>query len=313
MASFYYNPQVAQRECYIVFRVKFKRGYSLSLLKKLLGAEKSPRVVVYGKQMRERRDLGRKLMKKSALQLTNVKFRSIKSQVRPLSRIATVAGLILIGYIVFGSNFFTLDSLEVQGAHLADKEEIIKTIFPDGFTKVNAVTFNEWRARRRMADMHEISEIKFHKNLISNTLTIEVMEHQTSIIWQTGGEKFLVNRFGVIYDIAEEGSPLLTVEDLKNIPVSLNQRIITEEFIDFVTSFTANLPRRTNNSIRRITVPETTFEVEMETNDGWRIILDTTKSWEEQLNNLVRVLREKGDEQPKEYVDLRVGKKVFYK
>ncbi len=293
--------------------MKFRRGYSLSWLRRLRGVSRPPRVIVYGKQMQQRRQIGRNLIKKSALQLTNVKLRSIRSQAKPLAKVATAVGLILVGYLVFYSGFFTLDSLEVSGTHLADKEEVIKTIFSNGFTKVNAVTFNEWRARRRLSAMHEINLVKFHKNLISNTLTVEVIEHQTSIIWQTGGEKFFVNRFGVVYEKAEEGSPLLTVEDLKNIPVSLNQRIVTEEFIDFVTSFAANLPRRTNIAVRRITVPETTFEVEMETDDGWRIILDTTKSWEDQLNNLVRVLREKGNEPPKEYVDLRVGKKVFYK
>lgn len=293
--------------------MRFKRGYSLGLLRRVLGRNRSPRVIIYGRQLEQRRQFGRELVKKSALQLTDVKFRSIRSQAKPLGRVATVIGLILIGYLVFGSNFFTLDSLEITGTHLSDKEAITKAMFPDGFTSVNAVAFNENRARRRLADMHEISEVKFHKNLISNTLTVEIVEHQSSITWETGGEKFLVNRFGVVYDQAEEGSPLLTVEDLKNIPVSLNQRIVTEEFIDFVTSFAANLPRRTNIAVRRITVPETTFEVEMETQDGWKIILDTTKSWEDQLNTLVRVLREMSSNPPREYVDLRIGNKVFYK
>ena len=95
--------------------------------------------------------------------------------------------------------------------------------------------------------------------------------------------------------------------------MSLSQRIVTSEFIEFVTSFAANLPRKTNISIERIMIPETTFEVEMKTSDGWTILLDSTKSYEDQLNNLVRVLREMGDVVPQEYVDLRIGKKVFYK
>lgn len=294
--------------------MRFKRGYSLGLIKRLLGKKESPRVVVYGKQMEARRRLGQELVKKSALQLTGVRFRSIKAQAGPLGKVATAVGLVLVVYFIFGSGFFTLDSLEITGAHLSDSTEIERLLFgEEGFNKVNAVTFWEGMARRKLSEINEISEVSFHKNLISNTLTITIVEHQTSIIWQTAGEQFLINRFGVVYDAAEEGSPLLVVEDLKNIPVSLNQRIVTEEFIEFVTSFAANLPRRTNITIRRITVPETTFEVEMETQDGWRIILDTTKPWEDQLNNLVRVLRERADTQPQEYIDLRVGKKVFYK
>jgi cell division septal protein FtsQ len=155
--------------------------------------------------------------------------------------------------------------------------------------------------------------VSFRKNLINNTLTIVIKEHQTSIVWQTAGEKFLVNRYGVVYDVAGEKTPLILVEDLKNLPVSLNQKVVAPDFIEFVTSFVANLPRKTNISIERITIPETTFEVEMYTNQKWRIILDTTRPPDDQLNALVRVLREMGDDTPREYVDLRIPNKVFYK
>ena len=212
-----------------------------------------------------------------------------------------------------------ITSLKGVGPKLKDKlarlglRTVQDVLFPHGFTRINALTWWEGRARRKVLSLPQVQEVHFSKNLISDTLIVEVTEQQTAIVWQTAGEKFLVNRYGVVYDRAEEGSPLLTIEDLKNIPVSLNQRIITPEFLDFVTSFAANLPRKTNLVIRRITVPETTFEVEMETSEGWRIILDTTSSYEEQLNNLVRVLQEMGDQKPREYVDLRVGKKVFYR
>ncbi|MFH0905178.1 MAG: cell division protein FtsQ/DivIB [bacterium] len=229
------------------------------------------------------------------------------------SKTLTILALGLVVYVAFGTKFFVLDSLEIAGNHLSDKSEIEQLLFPRGFKGVNAVTFWAGRARRKLEKLAPIKEVSFHKNLISNTLMIEIVEHQSSIVWQTSGERFLVNRSGVVYDKAEPGSPLLVVEDLKNLPVSLNQQIVSPEFIEFVTSFAANLPRKTNISIDRIMIPETTFEVEMKTSQGWTILLDTTRSYEDQLNNLVRVLRELGDNPPKAYIDLRVGKKVFYK
>jgi|WetSurMetagenome_2_1015567.scaffolds.fasta_scaffold278309_2 cell division septal protein FtsQ len=224
-----------------------------------------------------------------------------------------VPAILLAIYVVFWSGLFTLNKLEITGNHLVTNSEIEKMLFPRGFKRVNAATFvSSWRTRK-LRTVPQISNARVVENIFQKTLRIEIDEHQTSVIWQTAGERFFVNRFGVIYDHAADSSPLMVVEDLKNVPVSLNQKIVDPAFLEFVTSFSANLPRKTNITVRRITIPETTFEAEMITADGWRIILDTTKSYEEQLNNLVRVLREMGDQRPREYVDLRILDRVFWK
>lgn len=249
-------------------------------------------------------------------QMSGVKLRFPRPAVRRnYSRIGVIVGLALVLYVIFGTPIFILKQLEITGNHLVDEEEIRNILFPSGFKKVHALAFGDGRAASKLsAKVPQIDTATFEKNIFSKTLTVRIVEHETSIIWVTGGEKYLVNRNGVVYEHAPDDSPLLPVEDIKNIEVSLNQQIVAPAFIDFVSSFVANLPRRTNISIRRIVVPETTFEIEMETDEGWKIILDTTASYEEQLNNLVRVLRElEGDEAIEEYVDLRIGKKVFYK
>jgi len=276
-------------------------------------------MVLFNRQQRLTRRMRPALLKKTHLQLSRAKLShwrvlpGMGPAVPWWHKLAVGVGLGLVLYLVFGTNLFILDTLRITGTHLTDPAAIQSVLFPNGFTKVHALTWWEGRARRKVLSLPQVAGVKFNKNLISDTLTVEVVEQQMAVVWQTAGEKFLVNRYGEVYDRAEEGNPLLTIEDLKNIPVSLNQRIVIPEFIEFVTSFAANLPRKTNLTIKRITVPETTFEVEMETSAGWRIILDTTGSYEEQLNNLVRVLQEMGDQKPREYVDLRVGKKVFYR
>lgn len=50
----------------------------------------------------------------------------------------------------------------------------------------------------------------------------------------------------------------------------------------------------------------------MVTSEGWKIILDTIRSYETQLNNLIKVLRTTKSP-PKEYVDLRIEDRVYYK
>lgn len=286
------------------WKIGFKRAGRVNGATPLMGNE----------AVRRRLDYRRQLQRKTKQETTGRRLRIFQLRGGGWQKWLVIPGLIAVIYFVFGSQFFLLDELKITGNHLSTQEQIQGLLFPRGFKGVNAVTWPEGMARKKLlSKVPQIGEVNFRKNLISNLLIIEIKEHQTSVVWQTAGEKFLVNRYGVVYDKAGDNTPLILIEDLKNVPVSLNQRIVALDFIEFVTSFVANLPRKTNISIMRITIPETTFEVEMYTNQKWRIILDTTRPPDDQLNSLVRVLREMQDNPPREYVDLRIPNKVFYK
>lgn len=285
-------------------KVDFKRAWN-----KITGRKPKPTFARY----RPNPNIKADIRAKTVAHMSGIRWASVKL---PKYNYSKLIAILIIGgavYAAFGTNLFVLTELKITGNHLVETDAIKAAVFPKGFKSVNALTFSEGRVKRRLNVINQISEVNITKNLISDTLTIALKEHQTSIIWVTAGERYLVNRFGVVYDRAEEGSPLLAVEDAKNVAVSVNQQIVTPEFIDFVTSFVANLPRRTDITVRTIKVPETTFEIEMITADNWRIILDTTQSYETQLNNLVRVLKQLDGKPPREYVDLRIRDKVFFK
>ncbi|MFH1088645.1 MAG: cell division protein FtsQ/DivIB [Patescibacteria group bacterium] len=239
------------------------------------------------------------------------KFTPIKAVVTPLTRVLVSILLILVIYFIFGSNFFLLNKLEVQGNRLVDAPTIERIVFKNGFTQTNAILFNDIKAQKQILDLAQIKAVSFHKDIREHKLQIIVDEHETSLIWQTNGERFLVNRAGVVYDTASPESPLTVVEDLKNVPVDLKQQILTTDFIEFVNFVSANLSRKTPLNIRQIVVPETTFELEVVTNENWKIIFDTTKSADTQLNNLSKIL--KAGAQPRQYVDLRILDRVYYK
>jgi len=291
--------------------VKFRWGWKLGRKKP---SQYTAQPLWDNPSVRQRLQFRREMQRKTTRRLSLVRLKFFSFRGGRWVKWLVVPALIGVLYLVFGSKFFWLDELKITGNHLAAQEQVQDALFPKGFKGINAVTWPEGIMRKRLlSHIPQISEVKFGKNLISNTLTVIITEHQSSVVWQTAGERFLVNRYGVVYDKAGDKTPLITIEDLKNVPVSINQRVVIPEFIEFVTSFVANLPRKTNLSIERITIPETTFEVEMYTNQEWRIILDTTRPPDDQLNALVRVLQEMQDNPPKEYVDLRIPNKVFYK
>ena len=242
-----------------------------------------------------------------------IKPKPFKAVSGPMFKVGLGVILILLVYILLGSNLLVLNKLEIKGNHLVAVADIEKAVFKNGFKPVNALIFNDSRAKTQILSMPQIKTVKFNKQILSKKLLITIEEHETTIIWQTNNQRFMVNRFGVVYDIAPDNSPLTVVEDLKNVPINLNQKILTTDFIEFVTSIVANLPRKTNLVARRIMVPETTFEIEVLTSEGWTIILDTTRSSETQLNNLVRVLKANVGNPPRQYVDLRIEDRIYYR
>ncbi|MFA5270665.1 MAG: cell division protein FtsQ/DivIB [Patescibacteria group bacterium] len=240
------------------------------------------------------------------------KPKSFRAVATPLIKVGIGVVLAMLVYVLFGTPLLTLTKFDIQGNHLVETEDIQKAVFKDGFKPVNALLFRDGKARQQILSIPQIREAHFHKNILKRALIAIIDEHETTIIWQSNNERFMVNRMGVVYDIAKADSPLIVVEDLKNVPVNLNQKIVATEFIEFVTAVSANLPRKTNLAARRVLIPETTYEIEVITSDGWKIILDTTRSVETQLNNLVKVLRTTKTP-PREYVDLRIDDRVYYK
>lgn len=237
--------------------------------------------------------------------------RSLSSVATPLIKTGIgVVGVLLI-YFLFGSKFFMLNSLSIQGNRLVEAQIIERVVFPKGFHQTNALLFNEAKAAKQVLSLAQVKNVDFYKHILQHRLEIVVEEHETSLIWQTNGERFLVNRAGIVYDVAPPDSPLMVVEDLKNVPVSLKQQILTTDFIEFVNFVAANLSRKTPLNVRQMIVPETTFELEVMTNEGWKIIFDTTKSPDTQLNNLAKIL--KSGAKPRQYVDLRILDRVYYK
>lgn len=289
-----------------------KTGFSLNFFKKKKSEGAKPQVVFYTTRPKIVKHNRIKKLRQLVWR-PKVQPRSFKAVAGPMAKVGLGVVLILLVYVLLGSRLLLLTQLEIKGNHLVATADIAQVVFKNGFKPVNALLFNDaWATKQIETNLPQVRLVHFKKQVWSRKLVITIEEHETTIIWQTNNQRFMVNRLGVIYDMASDNSPLTVVEDLKNIPVNLNQKIVTTDFIEFVTSVVANLPRKTNLVARRIVVPETTFEIEVITSEGWKIILDTTRSSETQLNNLVRVLKTTGNP-PRYYVDLRIEDRIYYR
>jgi len=291
-----------------------KRGFSFSFFKKSPSKSNKirPKIVLYTTRPKVFQSNHEKRSTRLVWKPRN-KPKAFAEVSGPMFKVGVGVVLILLVYVLIGSPIFVLNKLDIQGNHLVEASEIENSVFDNGFKSVNIFLFNENKATRQvLTSINQVEDIKFKKQIFSRTLIATVKEHTSTIIWQTNNERYMVNRSGAVYDIASSDSPLVVVEDLKNVPVNLNQKIVTTDFVEFVTAVVSNLPRRTNLSARRVLVPETTFEINVMTSDGWTIIFDTTRSADAQISNLVKVLREI-KVMPSQYIDLRIEDRVYYR
>jgi len=216
----------------------------------------------------------------------------------------------ILSYALFFSDLFLVQNLEISGNHFVETEAVRKEILPEG-RRLNWLLFGAGRLNDQLKSaFSEIDEVSFER-IWPSTLRVTIAEQDTPIIWETNNQQFLITREGYVYDVMRPGVVALIVKDDKNLPVKVGERISTEDFVNFVTRLASNLPRKTGLTVQQVRVPETTFEIEVETNQSYYLIFDTGLSLDRQLDNLARSLNYLEDNTV--YVDLRVPDRVFYK
>jgi cell division septal protein FtsQ len=152
-----------------------------------------------------------------------------------------------------------------------------------------------------------------HKGL--HGIEIVVVERQPSLNWKTNGTLYLLDADGTVIG-PSKGTyvKLPTVVDSSNLPVKVGDRVAPAAFVTFCKEFLRDLPA-TGLQASEVTVPETTSEVVVKTTKGYSLKLDTTRQASGELADLRAVQKEltRSRKTPKEYIDLRIEHKAYYK
>lgn len=146
---------------------------------------------------------------------------------------------------------------------------------------------------------------------IPNILRAEFVQRQPAIIWQSGGNFYLVDGDEIAYQkVDQKLDNLILVVDNKGVGVTPPQQIASSNFIIFLQNVNAKISDA-GLQIDHFEINETTFQVEAITKQGIKIIFDTTRSVTDQIDALKTVYdAHKND--IKQYVDVRVEGKVYY-
>lgn len=216
----------------------------------------------------------------------------------------------LAGYFLFFSSYFRVSDILIQGNSLTT-EERIKSYIPDGS---NVLLFNIPKTKALiLSENPEIKDIEIYRG-IPNAFKIVVLEYDNKLIWESNGIQYLVSSQGRVTKQLTAGDAFAypRVVDSKKINVVLGSNIVSPSFVSFVLNINNSCFEVTNVKPVYYEVPETTFDLNLYTDAGFYVKLNTVRSSAKQLDNLKKVLVAKKSE-IKEYVDLRIDGLAYYK
>lgn len=234
-----------------------------------------------------------------------------KIKPRVLTKLKIFVGVLLVvvvalAWFLFFSPYFNVKNISIEGDASAETISSIEVL-----KGRNIFLIGGRRAERDLQQKQPwIKSIKLIRG-IPDTVRVRLIERDAAFAWKTGEKMYLIDKEGVVFkEIAE--SKLITINDNRNVPAQRGTQVVTIDFIDFVESLRQTFPLQTELKINGLQIDETTFHVGVVTDRGFRIIFDTLRSLQQQLDDFNLVYREKKDE-IKEYADMRVEGVVYYK
>jgi len=172
--------------------------------------------------------------------------------------------------------------------------------------------------KKELSNPEKIESIKIsHK--FPSTLIIEVQPKIPAFVWQEGERYFLIDNDGKVT------TPIALSQNEWNLPFvsaatttvfNLQDQLVQKETVNFIKKFNKEYNKATiNQTLSRYIIPDLVGqEIQAVTKNGWKIILLSTNSVNKAVADLKYLLSTKfKDQKPKEYLDLRLEDKIFYK
>ncbi len=221
--------------------------------------------------------------------------------------------LIFFFILLFFSSLFTIKNIIIVGNKVIESQQIKNLILKEVKGK-NIFLVNLKKPKEHLlTEIPRIKDLKIYR-IPPGTIKLKIIEKSNLLCWITQEKKYLINSDGTITSEIKDEKELADipcVNDLKNLEVKVGNKIVTGDFVLFVNQVYEKLPKRTGLLIESLQIEETTFDLKVLTDRGFYILFNTTSDFDSQLKILIEFLKVR----PKirEYVDLRIPTRVFYK
>jgi cell division septal protein FtsQ len=147
----------------------------------------------------------------------------------------------------------------------------------------------------------------------SHGLDVSVVMNDPALGWSSNNERYLLDRDGTVIGPFPTGSIMPVVTDDSNLPVTVGQQVVPQSFVEFVNNL---VPQLTSMGIgvQGLDVDQTTYDLTIATNKGYKLIFDTTREASAEIADLKAVenVLVSQKKTPTQYIDLRIAGKAYY-
>lgn len=238
-------------------------------------------------------------------------------QVIARNGLSAVAILVLL-WALFFSGWLNIRGVELKGSNTMSQADVQKRV--DGYLEAHPLERNilftktDTLAFALKQDYPTIKKMNISRTLFLK-LQVAVTESKPALLWQSRGERWVVAEDGrILRPATAEEKVEGTIVDTAQLEVKVGQRVGDGQFISFVRDSYAK-SQDFGFKLQATSIDATTRELKALLDSGVVIRMDTTRDAAEQLRS-ARVTFDTAERERKpikEYVDVRVPGRAFYK
>lgn len=217
---------------------------------------------------------------------------------------------LLIIVLVLILVFFFSPLFKIKRIEVIPQDEKVSSFFSNFLDKNLFLVDTNQTKSDLIGQYPQILDVKISKG-IPNVLRIKINSREGKVVWESGGEKYLIDENGLVFAKADgQVADLPIVIDNKNLPVENLKPVVISSFVNFITDLSSKLAG-SELAVDHYEVNETTFQVDAVTKNNLKIIFDTTLPIDPQIVAAQKVYTDHKAEVTK-YLDVRVEGKVYY-
>lgn len=249
-----------------------------------------------------------------------------------VSRHGAYISLFLAFLLIGLASFLFLDAIQIKsivfrGLESIEEEEIRKSVrdllngrelflFPKSNIFLASSKEVESNLRRKFP---RIDSIDVNKDFFPPGLSLTIKERALWVVLCRADEEcYYMDKEGIIFGRSPQfsGTLITKIKGFASTTPSLLSSPLRARELDYIRIFKDGEDMFEElGGLQFVFDDESRDSFEIETSEGWRVILDVNADPEELLENLILSLREeiKGKRSNLDYIDLRLGNKIFYK
>lgn len=257
--------------------------------------------------------------------MNRARWGQVQKNIIEWSSVAFLAVLIIFPLCMLGWLFFFTKTFAVSAITAVDAKphtlEKIRSIAENTMGENIFFIPTDQIEQKILLEVPQIRDVHIIRKM-PGTLKVIVQEKQPALLLISGGSYYFVDIGGIAYEQASlDMLPGVVLPTVKNsdteATVILGTSAVEAQFVTFITEALKKLPEITGAQIAEMKIPSlATREVHFLLDKNWKILMDTTRTLQEQLDILKRLLADtisKEEMQVLQYIDLRIPNRVYYK